>query len=389
MLEKIKIPVALQISFDDLGWHDGRDYSKMGKASRSGIPRDHVVADYTMMNELGRALNQKIMGKLCLADWDKDNILRGEIGITDDPKNWDRANTIDMDYTRACFAALESSEYLEYCVHSIMHGRYDENGHIITEKELFEKRQDGEWFPLSNEEIDRRLALFFKIFNSWGFKQKPRVFGSPCGVPEKRSGEELAGLNAVLYKYGIRYFETFWAHFHTYEEDVAYPVKYVASNRRMAIAMDWDVYDVDIKKLPDAVYPGEKNLWGILGLHWTNFLRLNPEENLKYLPDWIEYFERQSQIFGAMISRDFEFSVIQQYYYHFTEVEYHNGEYTLDVTKLLAQNFDNIKKEFYISLENGVEPKKCLGGKIELYEEKQNFKTYKITDFEKKIAIKI
>ena len=96
MLNKIKIPVAIQITIDDLGWHDGRDYTNIGKASRSGIPRDHVLSDYQFMNELGRALNQKILGKLCLADWDKDNLLRGEIGITDDPINWDRAHTIDM-----------------------------------------------------------------------------------------------------------------------------------------------------------------------------------------------------------------------------------------------------------------------------------------------------
>ena len=379
MLEKIKIPVALQISFDDLGWHDGRDYTSVGGASRSGIPRDHVLADYKMMNELGRALNQKILGKLCLADWDKDNFLKGEIGITDNPVNWDRANTIDMEYAKACFEEIENSEYLEYCVHSVMHGRYDENGKIITERELFDKDENGEWYPLSNEEIDRRLNLFFKIFNSWGFQQKPKMFGSPCGVPEKRSGEELAGLNAVLYKYGIRYFETFWAHFHTYEENVAYPVKYISSNRRIAIAMDWDVYDVDIKSLPDVISPGEKNLCGILGLHWTNFLRLDPEENLKFIPEWVDYFERQSQIFGAMISRDFEFSAIQQFYYHFTDIDYRDGAYIIDVSRLLKQNFDSIKNEFFISLLNGTEPKGIKGGEIELYEEKRDFKTYKIT----------
>ena len=58
MINKIKIPVAIQITIDDLGWHDGRDYTNIGKASRSGIPRDHVLSDYQFMNELGRALNR-------------------------------------------------------------------------------------------------------------------------------------------------------------------------------------------------------------------------------------------------------------------------------------------------------------------------------------------
>lgn len=387
LLDKIAIPVALQITIDDLGWHDGRDYGHLGKATRSGIPRDHVLSDYKLMNELGKALNQKILGKLCLADWDKDNILRGEIGVTDDPINWDRAHTIDMDYAKACFDEMEKSEYLDYCVHSVMHGRYDETGHVITEKELFEKKEDVGWLPISNEELDRRLDLFFKIYNSWGFTKKLKVFGAPCGIPDKLTGVQLAGLNAVLYKYGIRYFRTHWAYFQTYEENVSYPVKYIASNRRMSIAMPWDKYDVDIGKLPDAIRPGEKNLWGLIALHWTNFLRLDPEENFKYLPDWIEYFKRQSEIFGGMISRNFEFSAIQQFYYQFAKIDANDGAYTVDLSSLLAQNFDEIKKEFYISLKNDVLPKSCEGGEISLYEEKRDFKTYKITYSGDKVRI--
>ena len=170
MLENIKIPVVLQISIDDLGWHDGRDYGYMKKATRSGIPRDHVVGDYTVMNELGRALDQKILGKLCLADWDKDNFLRGEIGVTDDPINWDRAHTIDMEYAKACFEEMENSEYIEYCVHSIMHGRYDEEGHIITEKELFERLPDNTWI---------RTKAVSGISTDWISDLYPSVFHIP------------------------------------------------------------------------------------------------------------------------------------------------------------------------------------------------------------------
>ena len=39
MLEKIKIPAALQITIDDLGWHDGRDLREIGQGSRSGISK--------------------------------------------------------------------------------------------------------------------------------------------------------------------------------------------------------------------------------------------------------------------------------------------------------------------------------------------------------------
>ena len=389
MLENIKIPVALQISIDDLGWHDGRDYGYMKKATRSGIPRDHAVIDYTVMNELGRALNQKILGKLCLADWDKDNFLRGEIGVTDDPINWDRAHTIDMEYAKACFDEMEKSEYLEYCVHSVMHGRYDEEGRTITERELFEKLPDGNWIPISNEELDRRLTLFFKIYNSWGFKQKLTVYGAPCGVPYEMTGNQIAGLNAVLYKHGIRYFRTHWTYFQPDEVILSYPVKYVASNRQMSIAIPWDAYDVDVDALPERVLSDEEDHWGLIALHWTNFLRLDPEENMKYLHKWIEYFKRQSEYFGIMISRDFEFSAIQQYHYRLASVEYADNSYIIDLSKLLKLDVDGLKKEFFISLKKGVTPKSCVGGEIELYEEKRDFNTYKIIYTSEKITITI
>ena len=94
MTERVIIPTAMQITLDDLGWHDGRDLRFFGKASRSGLPRMHAVEDYKIVNELGRAINQKILGKLCLGDWDKDNILRGEVGLTHNPHNWDRVSVV-------------------------------------------------------------------------------------------------------------------------------------------------------------------------------------------------------------------------------------------------------------------------------------------------------
>ena len=389
MLEKIKIPAALQITIDDLGWHDGRDLREIGQGSRSGLPRLHAVEDYTMMNELGKAIHQKILGFLCLVDWDKDNILRGEVGITHDPYGWDRASTIDMDYARACFAEMEKSEYIEYGVHTVSHGRYDEQGKRITEREIVEKGADGEWHPISAADLDRRLNLFFKIYNSWGFKQKPTVYREPASTPEKITPAELRELNLVLNRYGIRHFSTNWAYFHDKREILTYPVLYSAMNRRVAVAAEWDEYNFDVSKLPDVMLSGEKKLWPCLVLHWTNFLRREPKENLEYIKPWVEYFMRQSEIFGLMISRDYGFYFNQQMYYQFAKIEETDGGFVIDLSEMPKLPDDILKNEFCISLEKGIEPPKIAGGRIELYEEKQSFKTYKITDFGEKIEIKV
>ena len=388
MLDKIKIPAALQITFDDLGWHDGRDYTKMGDASRSGLPRDHAVEDYTVVNELGKAINQKILGLLCLVDWDKDNILRGEVGMTPDPYGWDRAATIDMDYARACFEEMEKSEYIEYGVHSVYHSRYDENGKYITQRELLEKI-DGVEHPISASEFSRRLELFFKIYDSWGFKQKLKVYGEPCGLPDKMPSNELSELNAVLYNYGLKFWRTHWPYFHDKREVLSYPTLYTSMNRRVAIAVEWDAYNIDHTRIPDVMLPGEKNLWPGLVLHWTNFLRLDPKENLEYLGGWVDYFNRQSEIFGIMISRDFDFYFNQQMYYQFAKIEESASGFIIDLSDMPKLSGDLLKNEFYISLENDIEPQNCIGGNIELYESKNKFKTYRVYGFGEKLEIKI
>lgn len=386
MLEKIKIPVALQITIDDLGWHDGRDYTNIGKASRSGLPRDHAVEDYTVVNELGRALNQKILGLLCLVDWDKDNCLRGEVGITHDPYGWDRASEIDMEYARACFDELEKSEYIEYGLHTVSHGRYAEDGSRISEREIVEKNEEGEWRPVSPEDLDRRLKLFFKIYDSWGFKQKLTVYGETCSTPENLTVEDLSKLNEVLYRHGLRYWRTHWTYFHDKREVLSCPVKFTSMNRRVAIAVEWDAYDLDVSTVPDVMLSGERNLWPCLVLHWTNFLRLDPKENMDHLDKWVDYFKRQSEIFGLMISRDFEFYFSQQMYYQFALVEERDDRICIDLSEMPELPKDILKNEFYVSLANGTEPKDIEGGEIELYEEKLSFKTYRIIPRGNKIS---
>ena len=79
------IPQALILCLDDVGWHNGDDLRPEGMASRSGIPRYHHPLDYRMLAELGKAIDMKIVCPLCLGDWDKDNILRGEVGMTHKP----------------------------------------------------------------------------------------------------------------------------------------------------------------------------------------------------------------------------------------------------------------------------------------------------------------
>ena len=140
-MENIKIPVSFVLEIDDVGWDDGRDLRLGGKASRSGLPRNHAVEDYEMISELSRRSGKRITVALCVGDWDKDNLLRGEVGFTHDPHGWDRASEIDLEHTRACIDVLESSS-LEYMLHGILHGLYDESGRRINERQYLLLRRN-------------------------------------------------------------------------------------------------------------------------------------------------------------------------------------------------------------------------------------------------------
>ncbi len=129
----IKIPISFVIGMDDVGWDEGRDQRLSGKASRSGIPRNHAVEDYEVLKALSDKTGKNLVAALCLGDWDKDNLLRGEVGITHGPKGWDRASEIHVRKFEKYREALDNSPNIEFTVHGLLHGNYDENKRAVID----------------------------------------------------------------------------------------------------------------------------------------------------------------------------------------------------------------------------------------------------------------
>lgn len=385
IFDMVTIPAALQLCLDDVAWHDGRDLRTEGGASRSGLPRDHHPLDYRMLAELGKAIDMKIVCPLCLGDWDKWNLLRGEVGITNKPYTWDRASEIDLEYAEACFNEMESAEYIEYAIHGLMHGRYDENGKLIWEREYFipnpEDRNKVVIFDA--DDFNHRLDLFFEIYNRWGFSQKIRTFVSPCGVGTKTSSEEIMErMTAELRKRNVSYWANasfpFKGNFKTYN-NIACMMKIGHMGGK---EIPWEAYDIDPKYFD--TFGASRN---IIGMHWTNFLRFNPENNLERLDAWVDFFKRQSEFFGTMISRDIAFSANQQFYRLFSKINVEDGKCIIDLSDVEMQK--NVKGNdiFYISFKNGLVPSSCEGGTIKLYETHNEFSTYEIKHDNDKVVI--
>ena len=110
---------------------------------------------------------------------------------------------------------------------------------------------------------------------------------------------------------------------------------------------------------------------------------------MENLPKWVEWVNKQAEIFGCMISRDFIFSANQQLYHSFASVSDEGDRVVVDLSYIASRKLEEYTKEFYISFKHGTEQKECLGGEISLYEQKRDFKTYKVTHTEDKIIIKI
>ena len=395
MKELISVPTALQLCLDDVGWHNGRDMRYIGQPSRSGLPRDHHPLDYNILAELGAAIDMKIVCPLCLGEWDKDNILRGEVGITHQPYTWDRASSIDLEYTKKCFDSLEGASHIEYAIHGLMHGLYGEDGSLIWEQEYFYpgKKVNG-WkqrlFDLND--FCRRLDLFFKIYDSWGFSKNMRTFVSPCGAG-KVNDETMSIMTNELASRGVR----FWTNGSLGFDGNMKVYGKVACMKKMGNfhgkEVPWEAYDFDPSHITDLGSEDNPLRSNVIGMHWTNFLRFHPENNLERLPAWIDYFKRQSEVFDAMLSKDIAFTANQQFYRNYAALTVSEGEgecrCEIDVSEALKQKNTELDNVFYVNIKHETRPVSCDGGEISLYEKHKVFDTYKIRHTKDKVTLKL
>ena len=380
--EKVAIPVALQIVADDYGWHNGRDERHIGRPSRSGLPRNHAVEDYVILNEIGKALNMKILTPFVIGEWDKNNLLRGIKGATYNEKNWDRASEIDMQLAQKCFEAAEGSEYVEYAYHALLHGYYKDDKQIC-ETEYSRPRFDpntgkfdmNTFDYISESEMQEYIDLFFRIYDSWGFQKKIRAFVSPCSIHTTR--ELTDDFASILRKNGLIH----WANYWTRLGDSTAVISGVTFMQKGFVGAHWDQYDIEPISMLDQskTHVGEREYTNpAMGFHWTNFLRLDPQKNMEYLDDWIKYFNRQSEIFGNMLSRDVGFASNQAVYSRYARLKAEDKKYTIDLSEVDNTGALSLTDHFYVSVKGEVKPNSCVGGDIRVYEKKKWHTNYEI-----------
>lgn len=394
MENRVIVPVAIQIIADDFGWHNGRDERVKNMPSRSGLPRDHAPEDYKIMNELGKALEMKILTPFVIGEWDKDNLLRGVKYVTYNEEGWDRASEINMRMAEKYFEAAESSEYIEYAYHALLHGYYRNNKQICETEysrpvydPVTDTHDKSTFEYISADEMQAYIDLFFRIYDSWGFQKKIRSFVSPCSIhtpPEKTL--DFAG---ILKKNGFIHWANHWGLL----EDTTAVFDGVTFLQKNAV-VGWEQYDVDPLMLKDhcteALFSKEGRICPACGYHWTNFLRLNPENNMERLNDWVKYFKRQGSVYGQMLSRDIAFASSQAVYSRFAEVRIEGKRCIIDLKAVDAQKSLAQLDHFYISTRSNINVQSCCGGIMSIYEKTSGWNphtTWKIQRIDKRTEI--
>lgn len=367
--EQVIIPAAMQLVIDDVGWMIGRDMRWEEEPSRTGMPRRHVLADYVAINELGRALDMKLKCPFVIGEWDQDNILRDVPHASRYGAEWDSAPYLDSDEASACRDYVNTAEYIEIALHGLLHDVWNE-GRLVGGSEFFfpEGFMKGAPERLAPDCIIRRhLDAYMEIYRSWGFTKPIRSFVSPGG-PGTGDRREIARLAGILADYGIMY----WCNF---DIGGCCVLNGIIVNDKTIMLAPWESYDLD----PDAMPDFALDKIGMIGSHWPNYLRFNPEKNLENLNAWTRFFRRQGERFGVILSKDIAFASFQQLYRHYAKLQFEGDTCAIDLTQADDQGAAGPARPLYISVRNGFIPEIRSGGTLAVYEKHKDFANYMIT----------
>ena len=377
-MDDIRIPIAVSICVDDVGWHEGRDERPVGGPPRSALPRRHHVNDVLALNEIGRGLGTKILCDLVLCDWDKNNRLRRAPYLTWGTGEWDAASKIDMPYTEAYFAALEDSEHLEYGMHTPTHGYYAD-GKLLSGCCIYpfvHKNERGETVreALPDEQLEEVFSLFYEIYNDWGFQKKIRAWQTPCGGIGVPSSDYNRRIARMARRFGIGVWE--WA---GWPETVEIHDGMIFISAVLGGFVPWDACAVNPAVLPNcfevARRPGfMPNICG----HLTNFIRYEPELNFEYVSAWVDYFRGVTSPYGVMMARDNEDSASQAVYNGYAVCDRTDGGYRIDLAPVDAVRTDIVTDDFFLAVRGHDVPREVTGGRLAVWECRADHTIYRV-----------
>lgn len=316
---------------------------------------------------------------MVIGEWDIKNRMHAKPHMTPKPNEWNAIEKLNMREAERCFAEIESSEYIDVAIHGLLHSYWDEEmGH--DDQQYYVRPRKG-WgsneriVPVPNDYFEDCIDTFLRIYDDWGFSRRITTFVSPGSAYGPIDASR--GFAAILKDRGIKYWANYWM---TIKKPCEIIEGVTFLNKGTGI-IPWNAYDVNPALIPD--YAVSENdgvnspMGTIFGLHWPNLLRFDASKNLDNVDAWVDFYRRQAECFGLMISRDMGFAARQALYQRYTVIDFAPNEIILDFSAVDSCGVD-AGNTVYISLKNRLRPSECEGGAISLYESHTLFRTYAI-----------
>ena len=283
---------SVQLVIDDVGWLTGDNESQNNKPYRSGHSRNHCLADYQAIAELGRRLSIRPVIAMVIGDWDRKNVLRNVPGATWMGSEWDNSQNIKMfedELEKIVDFLNKNQDYFEIAVHGLQH-EYWQAGQM-SRAEFYDR--NGNMRPAAH--VKAHLDAFFEIMEHNGLKVDMRTFVPPAF--NYACSEEGGGMSKLLKSYGFKYVATRFAIMKNAPKS-----RYHEEEGLQFVDRDFDEHDW----YESDVFPVKEIDRPTYGLHWPNVLSADAGNNLKVVDKWVSFFEEKVRAGCFTLAKDLE-----------------------------------------------------------------------------------
>ncbi len=316
------IPMPIQVVIDDVGWWSGKDGSLYQEPYRTGINRNHVIADYKAIIDLGKGLGIRPQAAMVLGEWDRQNILRNVPHSTWMGENWDNSKWVGPWLDETADMITANQQHFEITVHGLGHewwtnGKFsraewaDDEG-IMRPKEILEQHLDAYAAIMHQNKLGELPKSFV-----------PNAFRHSFGVTK---GNDIS-LAELIMNRGFTYINTpFESMFN--REAVQHGIFGVDSGI-ITVDRGTDIFDWNVI--------GPKPEHGITGptcgLHWPNLLHEDPERNAEIVQGWVDLLAPYNERQDTMLAKNSVFFQKQLAHHMVSKIEVKDNELKLDFSE--------------------------------------------------------
>ena len=312
----LSIPMPLLVTIDDAGWWLGQDESEIGRPFRTGMPRAHCPADYTALVALGRSLDMKIPAGFVLCEWDQARLLRDVPSATWMGEQWQSPFTDPAAKDEAAQIIRNGRDHLEMAVHGVGHEFWDRGQMFRSE---FHDTQ-GKMRP--RDRVKKHLEYFFKLIESFGLAQTPRLFIPPA--LHHGFGQGKKGFQSIARSFGLQYISLV---FSRADCRIAPQLPGVGWEQGVLL-MERGVSQTKWHQV--AARPEFNFHSSVLALHWANILHPDPDKNMEVIHAWSDFIKKKAKRNKVVLAKDFATCLTQ--YLNATQSRIQAGEGNITVS---------------------------------------------------------